>query len=66
MRLKVENMSCGHCANAVTKASQNVPGVENAKVDLEAGELAVSGTPDKAALIAAIDKAGYPAQVIAG
>ncbi|KJE35406.1 hypothetical protein UF64_12455 [Thalassospira sp. HJ] len=66
MRLKVENMSCGHCANAVTKASQNVPGVVDAKVDLEAGELAVSGTPDEAALIAAIDKAGYPAQVIEG
>jgi copper chaperone len=64
MRLKVENMTCGHCANAVTKASQNVAGVKEASVDLEKGELSVSGTPDAATLVAAIDKAGYPAKVI--
>ena len=66
MRLKVENMTCGHCANAVTKASEQVEGVKDAKVDLASGELMVSGTPDPDALVAAIDKAGYPTQVIEG
>ncbi|MCC9622719.1 cation transporter [Thalassospira sp. MA62] len=64
MRLKVENMTCGHCANAVTKAAQSVDGVNDPTVDLKSGELSLSGTPDAAALIAAIDKAGYPATVI--
>ena len=66
MRLKVENMTCGHCASAVTKASEQVEGVNDAKVDLASGELTVSGTPDSGALVAAIDTAGYPARVIDG
>ena len=44
VKLKVEKMSCGHCANAVTAAATKVSGVESAKVDLESGEIAVSGT----------------------
>ncbi|MEE3044748.1 MAG: cation transporter [Pseudomonadota bacterium] len=63
VKLKVEKMSCGHCANAVTSAATKVSGVESAKVDLESGELAVSGTADVNALIAAITDAGYPASV---
>lgn len=63
VKLKVEKMSCGHCANAVTAAATKVSGVESAKVDLESGEIAVSGTVDVNALIAAITDAGYPASV---
>ncbi|URK18554.1 cation transporter [Thalassospira sp. GO-4] len=63
VKLKVEKMSCGHCANAVTAAATKVSGVESAKVDLESGEIAVSGTADVNALIAAITDAGYPASI---
>ncbi|MBN8197135.1 heavy-metal-associated domain-containing protein [Thalassospira povalilytica] len=63
VKLKVEKMSCGHCANAVTAAATKVSGVESAEVDLESGEIAVSGTADVNALIAAITDAGYPASV---
>ncbi|MHC8493374.1 heavy-metal-associated domain-containing protein [Thalassospira sp. SM2505] len=61
VKLKVEKMSCGHCASAVTAAATKVSGVDGATVDLEAGEVAVSGNPDVNALIAAITDAGYPA-----
>ena len=64
MLLKVDNMTCGHCASAVIQASQKVDSVNEANVDLAKGELSISGTPDASALIAAIDKAGYPAAVI--
>ena len=53
VKLKVEKMSCGHCAKAVTTAATKVSGVEGAEVDLENGEVAVTGTPDVHALIAA-------------
>lgn len=61
VKLKVEKMSCGHCANAVTAAAIKVSGVEGAQVDLDNGEVAVTGNPDVSALIAAISDAGYPA-----
>lgn len=61
VKLKVEKMSCGHCANAVTAAATKVSGVEGAQVDLDNGEVAVTGNPDVSALIAAITDAGYPA-----
>jgi copper chaperone len=32
--IKVKGMSCGHCAAAVTKAMQSLPGVRNVQVDL--------------------------------
>jgi copper chaperone len=32
-------MSCGHCAAAVTKAMQGLPGVRNVQVDLASGRV---------------------------
>lgn len=62
LKLKVDEMSCGHCAATVTKAVEGVSGVEKADIDLAKGEVTVTGNPDVAALIAAIDDAGYPAR----
>lgn len=64
LKLKVDDMSCGHCAATVTKAAQSVAGVEKADIDLAKGEALITGTPDIAALIAAIDDAGFPAKEI--
>jgi copper chaperone len=64
VKLKVEKMSCSHCASAVTKAATKVNGVEGAEVDLANVEVAVSGNPDVNALIAAITDAGYPASEV--
>jgi copper chaperone len=37
--IKVKGMSCGHCAAAVTKAMQGLPGVRNVQVDLASGRV---------------------------
>ena len=65
LKLKVDEMSCGHCAATVTKAVEGVSGVEKTDIDLAKGEVTVTGNPDVAALIAAIDDAGYPARELA-
>ena len=65
LKLKVDEMSCGQCAATVTKAVEGVSGVEKADIDLAKGEVTVTGNPDVAALIAAIDDAGYPARELA-
>jgi copper chaperone CopZ len=55
----VAGMSCRHCVDAITREVSGVPGVTGVEVDLGAGTVTVSGTPDDAAVRAAIDEAGY-------
>lgn len=65
MKLKVDEMSCGHCAAAVTKAVEGAADGAKADIDLAKGEVTVTGTTDTAAVIAAISDAGYPASELA-
>ncbi|MFW6127457.1 MAG: heavy-metal-associated domain-containing protein [Thermodesulfobacteriota bacterium] len=39
MEITVKGMSCGHCAAAVTKALEELPGVSQAQVDLSNGRV---------------------------
>lgn len=56
----VEGMSCGHCKVAVEAAVAELPGVERATVDLEAGVVTVWGDSiGDAAVRVAVDEAGY-------
>jgi len=57
--LKVEGMSCNHCKMAVEKALKGVAGVTAVQVDLAKKEAVVSGSPDRAAMVEAVDEAGY-------
>jgi copper chaperone len=59
LTLKVNGMTCGHCAQAVTKAVEAVPAVERAVVDLKAGAVAVEGPADADAVRKAIVDAGF-------
>jgi len=59
MILKVQGMSCGHCVASITTAVTALPGVTGVDVDLTAGAVRVDGTPDAAAVTAAIEDAGY-------
>lgn len=62
IEIKVEGMSCQHCAAAVKKAATSVPGVADAVVDLKAGVVTVHGDAfDRQKVVEAIDKAGYTA-----
>jgi copper chaperone CopZ len=58
----VPGMSCGHCRAAITAEVSTVAGVRQVDVDLDTKLVAVSGESlDDAALVAAIDEAGYEA-----
>jgi len=65
-RLLVSGMTCQGCVRSVTNAIQAVPGVAGALVELEGGRAEVRWKPDitadAAALIGAIEKAGFEAQ----
>lgn len=62
LTLKVSGMTCGHCAQTVTKAVEAIPAVERALVDLKAGEVAIEGSADESAILQAIEDAGYEVQ----
>lgn len=59
--LKIEGMSCAHCAGAVTKALKAVGGVGGVTVDLEGKSAAVeiTGAATDEALRAAVEDAGF-------
>jgi len=59
--IKVKGMSCGHCAAAVTKALQNLPGISEVQVDLDSGRVTYqSAAPVSPAELARVIKAaGY-------
>jgi copper chaperone len=62
VKLQVSGMTCGHCVAAVTRAVEALPGVQSVSVDRESGQVVVEGSPDKAALLAAITNEGYEAR----
>jgi mercuric ion binding protein len=64
--LDVQNMTCPVCPITVKKALQKVPGVADAKIDLDSKTATVKFDPDKAstaALVKATTDAGYPSTV---
>jgi Cu+-exporting ATPase len=67
INLKISGMTCNHCVEHVTKALQSVEGVDTAKVNLETDSAIVqfSGErPSNEALVEAVKKAGYGAEVV--
>lgn len=62
LTFRVDGMTCGHCQAAVTAEVQGVAGVTAVDVDLATKLVRVDGTElDAAAVVAAIDEAGYDA-----
>ncbi len=58
----VGGMICEHCRVAVTEEVTQVAGVASVAVDLDTKLVRVNGTDvDRAAVVAAIDEAGYDA-----
>ena len=58
----VPGMSCGHCRVAITTEVSAVAGVDSIDVDLDTKLVRITGENlDDAALVAAIDEAGYEA-----
>ena len=64
LTLHIENMSCGHCLNAVNRALAAVPGVEIGAVRIGRAELRYDErAADPAGIAAAVTDAGYRATV---
>lgn len=60
MAFKVNDMSCGHCVNAVTKAAKSVDAGATVEVDLASKLVRIAHTSASATQMAeALKEAGY-------
>ncbi len=64
-KLKISGMSCDHCVSHVKSALETLEGVSQSDVSLEnhEAEVTLSGDVVDADLIAAVEAAGYQAEV---
>ena len=64
-QLKISGMSCDHCVSHVKSALENLEGVSQSDVSLEnhEAEVMLSGEVVDADLIAAVEAAGYQAEI---
>ncbi len=61
MKIKINGMSCNHCKMSVEKALSQIKDVRSFTVDLEKGEVQITGNPNPKIIIDAINKLGYQA-----
>ena len=61
--INISNMKCNGCVVNAQKALQDLPGLENADIDLQKGNAVLSGDFDLDEAIRRLTDAGYPAQV---
>ena len=59
LKFKVDDMTCGHCAQTITKAIQKVIPAAKVHADPASKLVSVSGASDLAAVKALITKAGF-------
>ncbi len=59
----VTGMSCAACSARVERVVKKLPGVTSCAVSLLTNSMTVDGTADSAAIIAAVEKAGYGAAI---
>ena len=60
MELKIESMSCGGCAASVTKAIKQTDPKADVEVDLATRQVRIATREDRATIVQALSKAGYP------
>lgn len=60
LRFYIPNMTCGGCAQSVTKALLSVDPQARIETDPPAREVRVESTMDESAFLAALNDAGYP------
>ncbi len=63
--LAIEGMTCASCVARVERALASVPGVTSAAVNLATERATVTGSADPAALMRAVEGAGYAARAAA-
>ncbi|PID41362.1 MAG: mercury transporter [Proteobacteria bacterium] len=57
--IKINGMSCQHCAASVKEAMEKVPGIANVVVDLEKKQASFDGEPELSAIREAITRIGF-------
>lgn len=62
-KLKVSDMTCGHCAGVVTEAAKGVDPKAQVSVDVMSKSVSIASAVDDQKFIAAIREAGYDPQV---
>ena len=65
LKLKVPEMSCGHCASTIEKAVKGVDPTARVAVDLSSSTVAVETTADEASIRDVIKSAGYDNELAA-
>lgn len=63
LEYQVTGMTCGHCEMSIREEVGQIPGVEEIRVSAQTGKLVVASSEpvDDAAVLAAVDEAGYTA-----
>jgi copper chaperone CopZ len=60
LELKVDDMTCGHCVGAVTKAVKELDPKATVSVDLGTKRVSVESVKPASEVMRAIEDAGYP------
>lgn len=63
IHLNVQGMTCQGCVNAVTRVVKKSDPQADVKIDLSSGKVDIESDVDAALVAAAIEKAGYGAQL---
>ena len=63
-QLKIEEMSCGHCASLVTKAVKSVDSSARIDIDLGTRQVRVESQCELGDITDALAEAGYPAKPV--
>lgn len=64
MKLVVDGMTCGHCVRTITGAIRRIAPGAAVEIELETGEVSISGEIELAAAVKAIGDEGYPVVAI--
>lgn len=62
LKLKVPDMTCGHCEGVVTRAVHSVDSSAMLTIDLPSQTVSIITSADHTEVIQAMDAAGYPAE----
>ncbi|MER9586896.1 heavy-metal-associated domain-containing protein [Mesorhizobium sp. M0276] len=65
LKLKVQDMSCGHCASTIEKAVKTVDPIARVTVDLGSSTVTVETKADETAIRDVIRSAGYDNEKLA-
>lgn len=60
IEFNVPDMSCGHCASAITKAVKQLDPQAKVEVDLSSHTVKVESAEDRQSLAESLTEAGYP------